>query len=218
MATKAFRAIVAGKVQGVAFRWSTQQRAIGLGVFGWVKNLPGGEVEVHAEGEPEAVDALEAFVREGPEHSEVQAVALKAVKPEGHEQFAIRGVPAGRFTVTQGERGFALWLEVDGKQRGWGLPKGPSMDPAARRMAFPLDDDAAPDSGATEWDGGDYEQGGRVAWPEAIERGHAVFVLHGEALAGGFALQRTGGERWLLVKRKDDAARPGSDVVAERTA
>ena len=50
------------------------------------------------------------------------------------------------------------------------------------------------------------------------DRGHAVFVLHGGKLRGGFALQRTrGGERsqWLLVKRRDDDARPGSDVVGE---
>ena len=70
------------------------------------------------------------------------------------------------------------------------------------------------------WDRGTYEQGGRVAWPEAIERGHAVFVLHGEKLHGGFALQRTGGDakkpQWLLIKRKDDEARPGSDITAER--
>jgi hypothetical protein len=68
------------------------------------------------------------------------------------------------------------------------------------------------------WDRGSYEQGGRVPWPEAIERGHAVFVLHGEKLHGGFALQRTrDGDKpqWLLVKRRDDHAEPGSDVVAE---
>ena len=60
-----------------------------------------------------------------------------------------------------------------------------------------------------------------MPWPEALERGHAVFVLHGEKLSGGFALQRTRpGEKpqWLLVKRRDDHARPGSDVVAERPA
>jgi hypothetical protein len=72
------------------------------------------------------------------------------------------------------------------------------------------------------WDRGTYEQGGRVPWPRAVdERGHAVFVLHGEKLRGGFALQRTGrGDakkpQWLLIKRKDDAARPGGDVVVER--
>jgi DNA ligase D-like protein (predicted 3'-phosphoesterase) len=69
------------------------------------------------------------------------------------------------------------------------------------------------------WDRGRYEQGGRVAWPEALERGHAVFVLHGEKLRGGFALQRTRpGQKpqWLLIKRRDERALPGSDVVAER--
>ena len=61
------------------------------------------------------------------------------------------------------------------------------------------------------WDRGHYEQGGRVAWPEALERGHAVFVLHGEKLSGGFALQRTRpGKKpqWLLIKRRDDASAP----------
>jgi hypothetical protein len=48
-----------------------------------------------------------------------------------------------------------------------------------------------------------------------------VFVLHGEKVRGGFALQRTrrgagGRAQWLLVKRRDDHARPGSDIVAER--
>jgi hypothetical protein len=68
------------------------------------------------------------------------------------------------------------------------------------------------------WDRGSYEQGGRVPWPEAVDRGHAVFVLHGEKLRGGFALQRTrGGEKpqWLLIKRRDEYARAGSDVVTE---
>jgi hypothetical protein len=58
-----------------------------------------------------------------------------------------------------------------------------------------------------------------VAWPEALERGHAVFVLHGEKLRGGFALQRTSQgskPQWLLIKRKDDEARPGSDITSER--
>jgi len=69
------------------------------------------------------------------------------------------------------------------------------------------------------WDRGSYEQGGRVPWPEALERGHAAFVLHGEKLRGGFALQRTrSGEKpqWLLIKRRDDQAEAGSDVVAEQ--
>jgi hypothetical protein len=58
-----------------------------------------------------------------------------------------------------------------------------------------------------------------VPWPEALERGHAVFVLHGSKLHGGFALQRTrpgAKPQWLLIKRRDDDAQPGSDVVAQQ--
>jgi hypothetical protein len=70
------------------------------------------------------------------------------------------------------------------------------------------------------WDHGPYEQGGRVPWPRALERGHAVFVLHGRKLRGGFALQRTGPAgpkaQWLLIKRRDEHAQPGTDVVTER--
>jgi hypothetical protein len=50
-------------------------------------------------------------------------------------------------------------------------------------------------------------------------RGHAVFALCGQKLRGGFALQRTrGGEKpqWLLIKRRDEYAQPGSDVVVDR--
>jgi bifunctional non-homologous end joining protein LigD len=109
------------------------------------------------------------------------------------------------------------------------VPKGPSMDPAVKRLAVEVPDHALDDAdfegrlgsgAAIVWDRGGYEQGGRVPWPEAIERGHAVFVLHGNKLQGGFALQRTprpgSKPQWLLVKRRDDFARPGSDVVAEQ--
>lgn len=215
MSTRALRATVRGQVQGVAFRAATLRRARELGVFGWVKNLPGGEVQVHAEGDARAVDALAAFLHEGPPAAQVDAVDLADVKVEGHEQFAIRGVPAGRFLVAEGERGFTLWLELaDGDWRTWVLAKAPSMVPAEKRLARPLSADDAPpaelptSAGKGAWDAGTYEQGGRVAWPEAIDRGHAVFVLHGERLQGGFALQRTGPGRWLLIKRRDEFATP----------
>ena len=114
--------------------------------------------------------------------------------------------------------------------RSWAVPKGPSLDPAVKRLAVQVEDHAIEHNsfeGTTEhggvvvWDRGSYEQGGRVPWPQALDRGHAVFVLHGEKLHGGFALQRTRpGEKaqWLMLKRRDDEARPGSDVVAERPA
>lgn len=119
------------------------------------------------------------------------------------------------FVVRERAAGFELALEVDGALRAWVLPKGLSMDPAVKRFAV----EVPPAGDGPVWDRGPYEQGGRVPWPEALERGHAVFVLHGEQLRGGFALQRTRGgakPQWLLVKRRDDHARPGSDVVAGR--
>ncbi len=225
------RLAVAGSVQGVGFRAATQQRALALGLKGWVRNEPDGTVAVHAEGSPDGVRALIEFLGQGPPAGQVERVACTEVRPEGHEQFAIRGVTAGVFVVQEHSattHHFDLRLEVGGLMRSWAVPKGPSMDPAVKRLAVEVPDHEIPASpfegrrgkgGVIVWDQGPYEQGGRIAWPEALERGHAVFVLHGEKLAGGFALQRTGtGPRpqWLLIKRRDGDARPGSDVVGEQ--
>jgi DNA ligase D-like protein (predicted 3'-phosphoesterase) len=230
---KGVRATVRGHVQGVGFRCLTVERARELGVTGWVRNDEDGSVLVHAEGPDEAVDALVEWLGEGPRGAEIDELDVEPGKVEGHEQFAIRGVSAGVFVVQEHEATAHHWdlrLEVDGAMRSWAVPKGPSMDPAQKRLAVQVEDHQKPHNdfegkagkgGVIVWDRGTYEQGGRVAWPEALERGHAVFVLHGEKLEGGFALQRTRpGEKpqWLLIKRKDDAARPGSDVVAESPA
>ena len=194
-------------------------RARELGVKGWVR--PTGEI--HAEGPPDSVEALMAVFGD--------VVSIERVRVEGHEQFAIRGVSAGVFVVQEHQataHHYDLRLEVDGVMRSWAVPKGPSLDPAAKRLAVEVEDHGLDhndfegtlgDGGVIVWDRGSYEQGGRVAWPEALERGHAVFVLHGEKLRGGFALQRTrpgAKPQWLLVKRRDDEARPGSEIVAER--
>jgi DNA ligase D-like protein (predicted 3'-phosphoesterase) len=196
-----------------------------------VRHGEDGVVAVHAEGERAALQQLTAFLNEGPPGARVAAVDTEGVPVEGHEQFAMRGVSAGVFVVQEHSataHHYDLRLEVDGLMRSWAVPKGPSLDPAIKRLAVQVADHdkahndfegALGDGGVIVWDRGTYEQGGRVAWPEAIARGHAVFVLHGEKLRGGFALQRTRpGEKaqWLLIKRRDDEARPGSDIVAER--
>jgi DNA ligase D-like protein (predicted 3'-phosphoesterase) len=227
----AVRVVVSGRVQGVGFRDATLRRARRLGAMGWVRNGEDGEVLVHAEGPEPAVDELVAFLRDGPRGAEIADVAVESAKVEGHEQFAIRGVSAGAFVVQEHAataHHFDLRLEVDGVMRSWAVPKGPSLDPAVKRLAVQVEDHEISHNefeGPTEggavivWDRGRYEQGGRVPWPEALERGHAVFVLHGEKLRGGFALQRTRpGEKpqWLLIKRRDEQARPGSDVVVEQ--
>jgi DNA ligase D-like protein (predicted 3'-phosphoesterase) len=228
---RAVRVSARGRVQGVGMRDATLRRALGLGVRGWVRNEADGSVAVHAEGEDGAVEALIAFLREGPRAAHVEDVEVESVRVEGHEQFAVRGVAAGTFLVQEhaaSTHHFDLRLEVAGTMRSWAVPRGPSLDPAVKRLAVQVPDhDVVQEpfeghrgsGGAIVWDRGVYEQGGRVPWPAALERGHAVFVLHGEKLRGGFALQRTDtGERprWLLLKRRDEHARPGSDVSAER--
>ena len=186
-----------------------------LGVLGWVR--PSGQL--HAEGAPEAVDALLASLGD--------ALRSERTRVEGHEQFAVRGVSAGVFVVQEHQataHHYDFRLEVDGVMRSWAVPRGPSLDPAAKRLAVQVEDHSLAHNDfeggrVIVWDRGTYEQGGRVRWPEALQRGHAVFVLHGEKLRGGFALQRTsGGEKpqWLLIKRRDEEARPGSDIVNER--
>jgi DNA ligase D-like protein (predicted 3'-phosphoesterase) len=221
-AVRAVRATVHGRVQAVGFREATLRRAHELGVLGWVRNAEDGTVAVHAEGEEAAVEGLVEFLRGGPSGAAVEEVTTEAVKPEGHEQFAVRGVSAGVFVVQEHQASahhFDLRLEVAGAMRSWAVPKEPSMDPAVKRLAIEVEDHSLAhnefegelDGGWVKlWDRGTYEQGGRVPWPQALERGHAVFVLHGEKLKGGFALQRTGrGEKpqWLLVKRRDEFAR-----------
>jgi len=224
---------VTGAVQGVGFRDATRRRARELGLLGWVRNAEDGSVEVHAEGPPAAIESLTAFLSRGPRGASVQGLDVRETAVEGHEQFAVRGVSAGVFVVQEhaaSTHHFDLRLEVEGVMRSWAVPKGPSMDPAVKRLAVEVPDhdlDHNSFEGATDhggvviWDRGSYEQGGRVAWPEALRRGHAVFVLHGEKLRGGFALQRTRSgpkAQWLLLKRRDEQARPGSDVVVEAPA
>lgn len=187
-----------------------------------------GTLCVHAEGECPAVEQLISWLRS---FADIDSVSERPVRVEGHEQFAVRGVPAGAFVVQEHQaraHHFDFRLEVDGAMRSWAVPKGPSLDPAVKRLAVEVEDheiahnefEGPTDGGAVIiWDRGRYEHGGRVPWPEALERGHAVFVLHGSKLRGGFALQRTRGgskPQWLLVKRRDEYARPSSDIVGER--
>jgi bifunctional non-homologous end joining protein LigD len=118
---------------------------------------------------------------------------------------------------------FDFRLEFGGVLRSWAVPKGPSLDPGVRRLAMQVEDHSleaadfegvhpgqARGTGAVIiWDEGDFEV--------VRERpDHIVVELHGGKLEGGFALTRTGERRWILVKTVDDAARRGSDIVAER--
>ena len=109
--------------------------------------------------------------------------------------------------------------------RSWAVPKGPSLDPGVRRLAVPVEDHSL---AAGEFEGvHDGQRRGTgvvIIWDEGTadiihdEPGHLSFILYGRKLSGGFALTRTGPKRWILVKVRDEAARAGSDIVAEEPA
>jgi bifunctional non-homologous end joining protein LigD len=117
-------------------------------------------------------------------------------------------------------------LELDGTLKSWAVPKGPSLDPADKRMAVHVEDHPI-DYGGFEgvipkgqygagmvivWDNGTWEP---IGDPRAGYRdGKLKFRLHGRKLQGGWTLVRMHGraaerqEPWLLIKERDDAARP----------
>lgn len=107
---------------------------------------------------------------------------------------------------------YDLRLEVDGVLASWAVPKGPSTDPADKRLAVHVDDHALAHAAyqgpnVEIWDSGWYEYAGAGSIADAVAAGHLRFVLHGQRLTGGFALTRAalgGDERnWLLVKTAD---------------
>jgi DNA ligase D-like protein (predicted 3'-phosphoesterase) len=120
---------------------------------------------------------------------------------------------------------FDLRLQIGDVLRSWAVPKGPSLDPAVRRLAVPVEDHTLE---AGEFEGVHTGQsrgsGAVIVWDEGTadilrdEPDHLSFALRGHKLAGRFGLTRTGERQWVLVKAADGDARPGSDVVAEQPA
>lgn len=76
------RCLVSGRVQGVFYRASTAERARGLGVTGYAKNLPDGRVEVLACGEAEVVRELCEWLRQGPPAAKVESVEIDDARLE----------------------------------------------------------------------------------------------------------------------------------------
>ncbi len=80
---------VSGKVQGVFFRVSSQQKAIDYGLSGYAKNLADGDVEVFLSGEEENVIKMLAWLKQGPEQAEVSEMQQKQVDWQEHSFFSI---------------------------------------------------------------------------------------------------------------------------------
>jgi bifunctional non-homologous end joining protein LigD len=126
-------------------------------------------------------------------------------------------------------------LELDGTLKSWAVPKGPSLDPAVKRLAVHVEDHplayAAFEGHIPE---GEYGGGDVIVWdrgdwqaddadPAAAYRdGKLKFHLLGEKLSGGWTLVRThlkgsgDKEQWLLIKEKDAVARADYDITLER--
>ncbi|HYU80410.1 MAG TPA: acylphosphatase [Vicinamibacterales bacterium] len=84
------RFLVSGRVQGVGFRYFTQDIAEREGVSGRVRNLPDGRVEVVAEGDEETLGRFEAALRRGPSHARVDDVEVESIAPTGrHAGFLV---------------------------------------------------------------------------------------------------------------------------------
>jgi DNA ligase D-like protein (predicted 3'-phosphoesterase) len=137
-------------------------------------------------------------------------------------------VAASRFVVQLHDATalhFDLRIQVGEVLRSWAVPKGPSLDPGIRRLAVPVaDHDLAAGDFEGVHEGQPRGSGAVIIWDEGgaditrDEPGHLSFTLHGHKLSGGFGLTRTGENRWILVKVRDEHAQTGSDIVAEQPA
>jgi acylphosphatase len=84
------RVVVSGDVQGVFFRDTCRRQARAHGVTGWVRNCPDGTVEAVFEGEPQAVEAMITWAREGPPAAQVDRVDVVEEEPAGERRFQVR--------------------------------------------------------------------------------------------------------------------------------
>jgi bifunctional non-homologous end joining protein LigD len=150
----------------------------------------------------------------------------KTPEPAGHPQ------PTGqnRFVVQKHwatRLHYDFRLEMGGVLVSWAIPKGPTLNPAERRLAAHVEDHPVDYfdfeglipkgeyGGGTVmvWDWGTYELEEATTPEEALRRGEIKFRLNGQKLKGRYALVRTRSDKdWLLIKKRDEAADPNFDI------
>ena len=157
--------------------------------------------------------------------------------------FAVTAEPAGALAKRRGHAfvvqkhaashlHYDFRLELDGVLKSWAVPKGPSLDPAVRRLAVEVEDHPLP-YGSFEGTipQGEYGGGSVLVWdrgtwePEGdahagLQAGKLHFTLHGDKLHGGFYLVRSRNRsgkkpQWMLIKSRDEAARDASEYDIE---
>ncbi|HQV46913.1 MAG TPA: DNA polymerase ligase N-terminal domain-containing protein, partial [Nitrospira sp.] len=144
----------------------------------------------------------------------------KNVPPDGRLRFVIQKHAASRLH-------YDFRLELNGTLKSWAVPKGPSLDPAQKRLAVHVEDHPLEYAGfegvipekqygggtVLLWDRGYWEPIGDPG--SSYRRGRLTFTLHGEKLHGIWNLVRMGGrkeggkENWLLIKEDDEEAQRG---------
>ena len=83
--------VVHGRVQGVGYRWFVKETAEQLGVTGWARNLPNGEVEIEAQGGEDVLKEFVSFLKKGPPYARVDGIDCRTVEAEkGSAVFEIR--------------------------------------------------------------------------------------------------------------------------------
>jgi len=160
----------------------------------------------------------------------------RTAEPVGSQRFR----PSGKLPIFVVQKHQAtrlhydLRLEIDGVLVSWAVPKGPSLNPAVKRLAIRTEDHPIEyadfegnipegEYGAGTvmvWDRGTYEFEPDGSATEQLAGGELKFVLHGQKLKGGFVLIRrdlksSGAlrrENWLLIKRNDEYADRSWDI------
>ncbi|HTL93974.1 MAG TPA: non-homologous end-joining DNA ligase [Gemmatimonadaceae bacterium] len=163
-------------------------------------------------------------------------------EPAGGTEHTARGRHPLRFVVQKHAAShlhFDFRLELDGVMKSWAVPKGPSLDPSVKRLAMQVEDHPIE---YNTFEGtipqGEYGGGTVMVWDrgtytsdppspnaeDALRRGYASgdlkFELDGERLHGSWVLVRTkrgapNKPQWLLIKHRDEDAKPGEDIVAD---
>lgn len=157
----------------------------------------------------------------------------KTGEPKGKTQES-RSKP--RFVVQKHDASrlhYDFRLEMEGVLKSWAVPKGPSLAPKDKRLAVMVEDhpiEYADFEGAIPqdeygagtvmiWDEGTYDVASDRPAPEALQKGELKVHLKGSKLKGGYVLVRTKwrgvDKNWLLIKEKDDNAKPGGDILKQ---
>src|SRR3989454_2057651 len=150
-------------------------------------------------------------------------------EPSGEARAAAGG---NRFVVQKHDARrlhYDFRLEIDGALKSWAVPKGPSLNPADKRLAMQTEDHPLDYAGfegvipeghygagpVSVWDHGTFETESDLPAAKQLERGELKFVLHGQKLRGSCVLvklrqpeQKGKGKPWLLIKHKDTFADP----------